>query len=889
MKRFFVFLLLAYSQVLLHAKGCGSDNWKAYSCPSHPNNDQQYGYLSELDIKNGKALCTYSATSSKSEDITVTTDCNKEYEKDAADNRGDAILAENQSKLEAYIGQIKGRKVEFDPTYLATLSKAELDKLISNVMSKNAEAKKAWEAKYNDFVKTHPIDSHTEYTKTLSSVLMGTFTLDPDFFEEGYINDAGEAVIKKEFNILRSEISDSGFWSDVVSFFTGEESSDKATIEYISPLDFADRQVLGYYILTIEALKKIFSDIVMTMFALGMLYSSGYYLFRKMFEKYGTEPFQTNALSFFSTAMIAILFFSAPVFNDGDIKDSGFSTNINVSSAETQKIENWSSIAQKTIRIGVQTGTYLANRSSDYVMAIYFSLLAKKSGFIDIDEQRYITIGEKLSSYEVKKVKLIREVAFYEDICRPYFNYTDTQLFPKEKSAQINQNNYGVNENILKQENVQIETDRLLVGACSKLEGDISSDLQETLISYVTLKDELERYRDLMNTSGNSANSLMDFLALLQFGQNHVGWGFISAIPVSYFFLDNAEIFLYDEVTKDNSGSYAKGLENAQQENKDKLGSEADGFVETVMDEALEGALNSGLVTNSYWFLVPGFSELYKMVKGIMSDIFITDPEKAKGDTEEGKSWMKRLVSFITSKLSSGLSYFGPVGKMISGTMSLIAAGSSYLVGIAALYLSVIVATFMVSAVTMMTISAFLVLQIIMLFVETIFFFFSSMVIGIYYAFMAKGGTKNHLGHFLTSLFAISFSPVLMVITASLLIPVAMTFKGLFGLLMSLIVTVIDNASESMTGVLTEANNSDAGLLTQAGNSIQSAVMISGINGMTMIFSLFATLIISLILIYNYKSWFLKLVGVDGGLESLKESSQEMKQSVGGKVINPVG
>jgi len=67
------------------------------------------------------------------------------------------------------------------------------------------------------------------------------------------------------------------------------------------------------------------------------------------------------------------------------------------------------------------------------------------------------------------------------------------------------------------------------------------------------------------------------------------------------------------------------------------------------------------------------------------------------------------------------------------------------------------------------------------------------------------------------------------------------------------------------------------------------SLLVIGIEGMTTIFSYFAILIISIILILNYKSWFMKMVGMEGGMDVMRENGSELRQGAAGKALNPVG
>ena len=902
-------ILLQSTLVLYGGTGCSSSNWSTIVCP--PGKGEQEGKevtLDEVNVIRGTATCVIDKGGNHEELKIIDNDCDESIAKDVSSNKGDAMLSHSKSNMEKYMNRMENRGVIFDKSLIDSLKKSPILSDIQKLQDLAKQGGDAYKKAFSNMVKSLKADSRTDYSHTLAAILAGTFTLDPDYFKKGYINGAGEISLKPEFTKLQSVSKDATtLIGGVFKWFSQIFSKDdgvKEQISSIGPISFMDKQVLGYFVIVSEGLRKVYDNLSMILAALGVLFSIGYYAFRKTLEKYGNEPFQSNQLSFFASLAFAIMFFTAPIIHDGELSPS----NGTFKFQNKEDAKNWSSLAQEAIRQTVQTSTYFANYSADIVMQGYLQLLAYKMGVINISESEIKAKEGRLLDAEKLKIGMLKELDFYEEVCRPYFELKEDELFSKQGTQQRlgdinNNNNEGKGKAFLQSK--QIEADLLGYDGCSIVEAHVAKTLYSSLKRHISLAEEIKSQASFINANVESIEKVTGLFTLLTFSHNMSGWVFVPVIPVSYFYFSNSDLFLYSNATDDTKQiSIAEGIVNA--DNNAKARSEdKDVGVGAIAEEGLKSILGSSIVKSTFWFIVPGFSELYKSLKEQLQGMYIStvdiyNANLAKKKSEDGAA--KDILAKGVKKLSKLVNKASWVGKIISTLLDVIVGSSgeksSFVyaaLGIIAFYISVILITYMVSLITIMVVSAYLSFQVVMYFIEVLLTFFTAPFLGVYFAFMSKGSTKNYLSHFGVTLGVLFASPILIVLIGSLLIPISMLFDTIFGQIMAIIMAVLDVGSQSLTDALTsstphEGFPADIGdAATRVSTSMDRIMTTTSLQGMVMIFSKFSTLVLSVVMIHNYKDWFTQKAGLDGGMNMTKETTSEIKSGVAGKALNPVG
>jgi len=900
-------IALLLSTAHLQAAGCGTNgNWSGLKCPARAGSDAT---IVSVNLQEGQFYCRYGGDDGETMPAPISLECMEEFNSKADDTDPSPGLKE---KLSTFYNRVpsSSEEVYTAASFDKSLNTKKVNSDLKEVKAFNKSGKNAWENTLQTALNKYKIDSHTDYDRTLSSILAATFTIDPSYFKTGYLdNTTGEVMLlddKKEIVNNNSIKSIGQAWYE----WGSKNDVNHVTVTSPSPLDFMSKLVLGYLIKISEALRKVYNEAIMIFFLMGGIYSIGYYAFRKSLEKYGNEPFQMNKISFLSAAIISMVFFSAPTIKDGDVSSTAFIAN----STETNAIENWSSLAQETVRYSIQSGTYFANLSSDLVMQAYLSLVGREAGFMNVNPG---TIGEfesAIAGVNSKKKILGAQLNFYEDVCRKYFSKEGDDLFPATPMAIKNANNSNNDaKGVLSGKGITAK--RLDYTACLKMEKSIdqySANIQKEIIG---MQSKATTMREVYNNDGDSAKGLDRLVGLMSYGQNAFGWVFVAAIPVSYFFFDNSEMFLYEHKVG-NKTAGGKGSLIAALQNKGENHDTEQGFVSEISDASQDAILalgTSSMVTNSFWFLVPGFSDIFESIDKQFAKIMGMDEKGLPGDKKDGNALLSKFTASIGA-LASKIPY---VSSLLEGLRKYVSGGSgaggaiSFAFTIAAFYIAVLVIVYAISATTIVAISAMLVLKITLFYIELMMFFMAIPIMGIYYTVLNKGGGKNYLAHFSQSVAMIFVTPLLIVFITAMLIPAAEFFSNFFDLMMKMLYVVMDEGGTALSDInqaatTTQVENAGIGewlsnkwtalkgngsIWTPTGvntGAMQKVVTLISLNGMTKIFSYFATLIISLILIVNYKSWFSKMVGIDGGVDSMKEVSGEMKQGAGGKALNPL-
>lgn len=720
-----------------------------------------------------------------------------------------------------------------------------------------------WAGKMKTIIKSSNIDSSSKYEETMSAQLTAVFTADPNYFINKFINPAGELELKAKYKTLTSTLSatDASLWQTIVSIFTGPDNSGMGiTYTPTTSIDFLDKQVLGFFIKMMELLRDVYTEMMFMFFVIAAGYTVGFYAYKKKMEKFGKEPFNINKMAFTATASLAFLFFSAPMLGDGEINED------DPSQANTvHVVKKYSTLAQETLRYTAQTSNYFANMASDAVMKAYLEMVSKKQGFIDINRNDIDMLALRIEKIETNKRKLNTNLGFYFEKCRKYFKLESKQMFDSENGLS--------KENVTTDEDSVLSdiADRLNFGVCSEIEGEVVDQVNDIALSSVSLKKSISTLTNLINGDGESFKRIGNFVKLNAWGQTNFGWVFVSVIPVSYYFFENSGIFAYDAITNSDEKTLIAKTNAEKKVNDVEKGNDTSTYenVTNAAEKAAEAAVDTSFVSHLYMFVLPGFGKIYGFINDLLHGYGFGGKDNSIKTRTTSKNKVMKLINFLKGA--------GKLGFVAGGIFSIA-------LSVLSLYLAAALYEFIISTVTVIFVSALIVIKITLYYIELMVFFLVIPIKGIFFVIMSSGQGKNYLGIYMQSLIGLFITPILIVLAAGVLIPAYEFFKSFFSMLIGLITSVLDNGT-----AMVKAAGNDKGDAWDMTVAINKIMMVSGLTSLASIFSYFAMIIIAFIILMNIKSWFLKMTGLEGALDLMKETGSELKHGTAGRVINPMG
>jgi len=954
--------LLFKTKTVNDERGCGSIpgiDFNRYSCPMIKDYEST---ISSISPALGTYTCVYGKSSGAVAPKNLDSRCGPLYFNNIKKS-GDAPLQfELQNKnfdvknellknTEVFGTIVKKNGGEFNEDYFKEMidtsdvlsSINKISKLSYDLRVAKNKGEDVSKNTFTSFLNNITIDSHSNYTKTLSAALTAVFTADPDFFEPGFLNPLGEVVLKDGNGTHQagggvSVISSKGkkvlkFWAETAF----NDSYPLSTTNNIDYFKFIDKQVLGYFLNVVSVLKKVYDEMVYLFFIIGGVYSFGFYSYRRALEKYGKEPFNINKMSFLTSAMFAFVFFSAPALEDGELKNAYFdvtqSTNtvkasIYDANAASHPISettanNWSSLGQETVRYVAQTSNYFANMGSDFVLKTYLGFIGKKEGFLDLKESDIEELASDLDAVLATKKAVLADLKFYGNMCRPYFFDDGKGWFNWWGSTNYDlfddPSNIGKQKTLVKnpdtakevlQNKGNIKANRLSYAACVSLEHNLIPHVEALVDASSALKKKVEGYRKVLNGSDESLQSLKEFISVNAWAENRFGWIWSASTPMTYFFFDNAEVFLYDQENGNaiDENVFADALTTRVSETKTAYG-DGQELSEKARDLIEDGVISvAGAVISQFgaYGVLPGFGSIQTSIKESLMSFVPTPFGEKKGDGKKAASYMQRYID-IMGKRKKGGGLIGMAKGLQDKVLGLGYAGRAVMSAAiiafsyaAAVYIYIM----LVNAVTIMILTTALIMQITLYFIELMLFYVSVPLKGVYYVLMGGGQSKDHFGHFSVGMISLFLAPQLIVLVTAMIIPVGKFFKSFFTSIVSLITATIQETTRMVsdaTGRAETVSKMDEGIFSSiwrfveqdiigdSNESIQRIMTVIGLKSMTEMFSLFAFLLVSLILIMNFKSWFFKYIGLEGGVDTFKETFSEARQGTQYKALNPVG
>ena len=889
----FILILVFLGITNLIADECGySDNFKEISCPEKEKYEKT---LTDVSFIKGTYTCKYAKDKNDIFYATKKIKCLSEIEKQTSD-----LTADNDGKngkFDEYIHKF-ARQVFSDDSKVSDhfvgstdfYTKLNTAKIYDNVQEVSKKDKDGNIVE----IRFPKIDSHTKTENTLGAIITGVFTLDPEFFKNGYIDSNGRLTLNESHKAMQlTNVKDKTLIETIVSWVTFSDTSavKAGEAEQYDVLSFMDRQVLGYLVYFGIAVKKAYMDIVYYIFGLGLFWSVSFYSYKKfgaLSEK--KDEFNINKTSWLMGASMAMVFFMAPIVKDGDmtpeLRNAVYLSDTAKEASDAAGVgvdTYWSTPAQQTLRYFLQLGNYFGNLGSDYGMYAFLRLVSYKQGMFNGTEQMVASSEEEIRQINDKKIKLGADINFYNTICRNYFSIPYGSLMKGTKVSGNKSRFYPDTNSVLL--NSEIKAERLSYNACLKLESEIYQETNSLVIKIDTLNETVESFGTLYQEDSEARANFQRYIDTMVFSQNNFGWIEAPIVPISYFFFKNADYFAYNSKILDEDKSknvFASAVTNFS--NNDKKRGAWESVGESTMEKTI--AASSYMITSSFWFVIPGFSNVYEGIEKNLSKLYIGQVDIYNALISK-KTEKKGLVTKIFRKIlafsKKTLRKFGGYGKVVAILLPSVgnktkSAWVGLLISIVSIFIAAAIFTLTIEAISIVAIAIFLAIKITLFLVEILIFYFASPAIGLFYAMMNNQQSKNFVGVYFQNVGILALTPILLTVTTFLIIVVSEFLRFFFLGIINLFISLLNKGSQDLY------SSSEAGITSL----INKVLTMSMINGVASIFVYFAVLVVATVMIFNFRDWYTKFIGIDSAMNIMKESGNEIKQSVN-KYVNPVG
>lgn len=876
MKLLFFLLIMTDLMAATMSNQCGyfpGNSFAQYKCPQKSGMEST---LMSINPQNGNAVCVYRGPNGERTSITLRTECKIPLNTKLTDGtvHASAIMMGRGTteklgyRVDPDIFETKGLREKMTTVKGDLSGRNSFDEIASGL---------------------DPIDSHSSFQNTVPSIITGILTLDGDYFENvggkvRYINELGEIALNQDkITVTRNSSWTGRIWENVKAliYSPGEvTTTNTASYQSFNPMKFMDQQVLGFYVYLSQNLMAGYMSIVYTIFMLGAMWGGSYYAFKKFMSKSGEESFKVNKIAYLMTASLGFIYFTAPLVSDNVDKTGAISKAIykDSSGADSSSNYGYSTLAQQTVRYAAQLGTYFGNVESDYAMKAYLALLRFKQGMLENPTNAIDAVNDRVTAIENKMLEAAFAANYLQTVCKPYFNGVDVyKLTPTQVQQLSMTSKTPTGDQILSASG--ISADRLNIATCLQMNQRLSDIASSVINTKKAVNNELNTYSDMYdNTStsfgGSSSeqNMFFNFMQLMVWTQNNFGWIASITPHSSYLFFKNIGVFEYRSGMMDRSESDdTNNFSQAADDNLAQQGEMSEKITSAPFD-MLEGASSviiGTIVNNSTWFLVPGFSNVYGFFKTHLQEISF------KGGTGEFTTMASRLNNMkdaligVVGKIPFIGALFDKVGGFITAVMGI----DDYiqfqiLITFLSFFLAMWVVTTMIATVTVLSVTVFLTFKIVMYYVELIIFFMASPIVGIYTTIISAE-PQQYLKNFATHLGMLIITPMLIVSASYLVLPISEFFKGLFSALVTLIFKVFEKGADEMNYDVVGTNVLD---------SLTKQTALASMQGVSEIFAMVSTIIISYIIIFNYKEWFTKLIGLDGVIAHTKSAYSEMRE-----------
>ena len=730
------------------------------------------------------------------------------------------------------------------------------------------------------------IDSHTNANQTLSNILTGIFTLNPDYFQNDVITESGALKVKDYAldNGSTNQINQQPGVIDSVIRFFAKEKNENIELSVVSLTDFMDKKFWGYYVYFLINVERAFNHIIMTLMLFGVLFIAGKHGYEKIKKNTFKEENanKSNAGGIVLNGILAIGFFLIPVQTAPIVVPDKFlyeSQNGGTSSNENEFYQQ-STMAKATLRYFADMGSTWANTVSDYSLYAYLRFLETKQGFIT---ERQVTQNEDAIKKLFEEIfYLKKDFDFLNLVCKPaYSSYLSTnQRFntvSKEGSEAlfnpINLSSSAIGE--------ALKIDRIAPEVCQKLEKDVYTNSRKILSDYAYLRQQLRINEAILNNSTNTQSQKVGFstfVDLIKFQQNNFGWINSVSVPVIYnlLFYNTTPVFNEDIQLEKIKESNDYNIISAWSKNEEQKTE-----IKNSIDDSILANIFGHIQSKFVWFIIPGFEAIYHEISQFLSNVAGLDPTAQQ--LKEKESNVGGAVA--SAKYFIGSAAAGPLGMLSSAIMSVISSFTGFIskavssaleYGILmyiSLVITIFIVTVMITSITLIAIAMASIIRIVIYFLEVIILAVTSDLL-LFYALVTN--KKEYFENFIgKSLITLILVPLSIVFASYLYIFVSTAAIELYLMLIGLSFDTMNMANQTII------SNSDNSFFNGL-NAMISAISLKAL-GVVGIHCFSALL--GIYLIFKLKDMMLNMLGINSDDVNLSKMTESLQGRITGDVV----
>lgn len=868
-----------------------------YSCPKVP--EGQTMILKDINIRTGEIICHLYREGDKDPSQIFKIDASVSQKIIAEANALDRYTKSESFKSSGLTLRDRLGIYEFNGATQGWTTGYVNEINLSSLQSQNNEIVEFAKDTNSEINTKISIDSYTNSKTTLSNILAGLITLNPDFFSSSDLVKANGEIGLLDYGMFgegntsgKPAISDDGIFRKLmrnVASGLGANTSPVATdLSVTTIVGFLDKKFWGFYVYLMYNLKDAYIMILGSM----MLFGAGFTLTKVGYGRIKSKMNKEEQEKIFSASKsldvgLVIFLFLIPIsLHNVKIpdqflyKNSNQSIHTSTSTQDKNDLFTHSTLSSSSIRFFANLGSTWANAVSDYSFFAYLRYLESKHK--TIVTSALVQNGDDIKKLYKDIFYLKKEYDYYVNVCRPAFDSVLTTTggrfnsISKESKESFENNTISLNGTeifdslnyskidpylcVRIEESVHVNTKKIL--------GDYSSILFSLKMSKMIKDKNMEKGGD---NSFKRDSAFSNYVNLMEFMQNNFGWINAVVVPTSYnlFFSANSNVFNYD-ITKNE-------VRNNGGNNISESWAGNDSTKRQISDEVGGGVLNTfiaGIQERFIWYIMPGFSDVHTQIYNFFSNVVELDPTARQSADGKKKTMFDTLLNLLTS--FPGLGMIGGWLIKILGAWGGF-AGSAILYGAllyASLAISIAIYTSMISTISMVVIATSIVVKIALYFMELLIYYFLSDAI----LFISMVTSKNeYFTKFLSKgLNIMLLSPILIVLSVYIYLLVHNLALELYKMLIGIIYEMIMVANETII------ENNDTG----AFKGIETTIAAVSLKSFGEIVVTLLSVIVGIVIIFNFKDWVFKIIGIDDDGISNKIGEQFNQKLTGG--VNPI-
>lgn len=717
------------------------------------------------------------------------------------------------------------------------------------------------------------LDSHTNHSSTLASIILGVLTADTEFLESSAIKEDGTLNLK----------------SFAIAYSSG---SDDQIGDLLSTLD---KSFWGFYYYMISNVNRAFSNIVNMIFGLGTIGVFGFAYAKRLSDD--DKQASSNQFDFknkFIGVFTAFAFFSAPVIpvTKGIPSQYVYMPSSNIESQQNGEVARNTTAIQVTLRYMFQLGTYWANQINDYALFSYLSYIGSASGQYNPSG---VLDGAKndMKDFIERSATLKKEVVFFENVCGAnyYSELTKKKGLPNYPE--------GLNQGIKELPQNSLGYTKADYNYCAQLLSSIQSKSDNEQLLYKKTIDNIKNSaKTLEGITKSEITQTDDFMRYVINLNNKFGWISIAIVPSLQQVLEAKKISAAIDIVDDNLDSTmnAIGKMKVKEENLakdpnteivpglnaqaqqigfwDRLWSNYKGEIKHGVDDMTSSFLGSGLnlIGDAAAFVVgkigeytmfmafPGFGEILSSLYTSGIPQVIVDAGGATINQISNFVPFGKPLKFITSSKNFFDRIFDKATK--SSDSEKVSPVEAFFIFIIAYIIAVFIYTSLLAALMMILTSALIIIKIVYFYIEIIIAIFISMAVMLWSLGFDKQQTMSTVGEFFYKTTILAFAPISIVLS----VYVYIFAKGAMLWIYRLISTAIFQASMQAQDKL-NAQELFAGAL--------SSLHIYTTYNIGEMILMFLSIFIAYNIIFNFHEWVLNYFGhkgdkgISGSIESV--------------------